>query len=100
MQDTKMTWEEWEAKYIPIKNWLRKDEETDMFETYGVELGFVMGVDYMDSRRVWTVVEGERGLWITNGYHLVNRVHYFITQEPYEGDDIEILYWEETQEDE
>ena len=94
-----MTWEEWEEKFIPIKNWLRKDEETDMFETYGVELGFVMGVDYMDSRRVWTVVEGESGLWITNGYHLVNRVHYFITQEPYEGDDIEILYWEESEDE-
>lgn len=91
-----MTFEEWEAKYIPIKNWLSKVKDEDKFETYGVELGFVIGVDYMDSRKVWTLVEGDSGnLWVTNGYHLVNRLNYFITTEPYEGEeDIEVLYME------
>ena len=90
-----MTFEEWEEKYIPIKNWLNKEEDTTLFETYGVEVGFVIGIDYMDSRKVWTLIEGDAGLWVTNGYHLVNRLNYFITTEPYEGeDDIEVLYME------
>jgi hypothetical protein len=29
---------------------------------------------------VWTYVDGDGGTYIVDGYHLVNRIGYFITQ--------------------
>lgn len=89
-----MTFEEWIEKYKPINNWLRKGEDTELFETYGVELGVVLGVNLMDTRKVWTLIEGDEGLWVTNGYHLVNRLNYLITDIPYEGEEefMDVLY--------
>lgn len=92
-----MTFEEWADKYKPIKNWLSKDPDMDTFETYGLELGVVLGVNRFDQNKVWTLIEGDNGLWVTNGYHLVNRLNYFITEVPYEGgenDFMDVLYLE------
>jgi hypothetical protein len=77
----------WEAKYKPIKNpFAQKQEDEfveDKFETYGEELGFVQA---QDPRCIWTLVDGDDGnLYIVDGYHLVNRVNYFITEKPLEG---------------
>jgi hypothetical protein len=33
---------------------------------------------------VWTYVDGDDGTYVTNGYHLVNRIGYFITEVPYD----------------
>ena len=88
-----MNFDEWNDKYYPIANHLNRDAGTELFETYGLELGFVLGVAYVDHRKVWTLVDGDEGMWITNGYHLVNRVGYFITEQPYEGDGyLDVLY--------
>jgi len=88
-----MNFDEWNDKYYPIANHLNRDAGTEVFETYGLELGFVLGVAYMDGRRVWTLVDGDEGMYICNGYHLVNRVGYFITEQPYEGDGyLDVLY--------
>ena len=47
-----------------------------------------------EPNRVWTLIEGDSGnLWITNGYHFVNRLNYFITEVPFEGSDVEIPYF-------
>lgn len=91
-----MTFEEWYEKYKPIKNWLRKDEDTETFETFGVEVGVVLGVNRFNEKQVWTLIDGDEGMWVTNGYHLVNRVGYFITEIPYEGADefMDVLYME------
>lgn len=86
-QSAKMRYEEWEEKYQPIKNHLDKEAQDDQctFETYGVEVGFVLGVNFVDPRRVWTLIDGSEGTYIIDGYHSVNRISYFITQKPYEG---------------
>jgi hypothetical protein len=89
-----MDWEKefdaWEAKYKPIKNpFAKKPSEhedefvEDKFEIYGEELGFVQA---QDPRCIWTLVDGDDGnLYIVDGYHLVNRVNYFVTEKPLEG---------------
>lgn len=89
-----MNFDEWHDHYKPIKNWLRKDEDIEMFETYGVEVGIVLGVNRFDMNKVWTLVDGDEGTWITNGFHYVNRIGYFITEIPYEGKDefFDVLY--------
>lgn len=82
--------EDWEAKYRPIKNHIDPSND-DKFETYGAELEFVRA---QDSRHIWTLVEGDDdNLYITNGYHLVNRLNYFVTEVPFEGEFLEVPYY-------
>ena len=100
-----LNWEDqldaWDVKYQPIKNHITKNGD-DKFETYGEELEFVRTINSTEPNRVWTLIEGDSGnLWITNGYHFVNRLNYFITKVPFEGSDVEIPYYifEEEEED-
>ena len=55
-----------------------------MFETFGVELGYVLATADLKPNHVWTLVEGDGGTYVVNGYHLVNRIGYFVTQVPYD----------------
>lgn len=77
-----MTFEEWEEEFVPMENPfdINSSFEGVMFETYGIELGFVLGINYPSSQKVWTYVDGDGGTYIVDGYHLVNRIGYFITQ--------------------
>ena len=81
--------DQWCATYKPIPNHL-SEESIDYFETYGMELGYVLGVADCNPNRVWTYVDGDRGTYLINGYHLVNRIYYMICEVPYEGKDIEV----------
>jgi hypothetical protein len=73
-----MTYEEWFAKYRPIKNPMGMTEALDgcMFETYGDELDFVRNHNFYN---VWTLCEGDKGLYIGNGYRMANRLGYLLT---------------------
>jgi len=86
-----MEYFEWFETYKPKKNHLNRNHDTEMFETYDIELGYVLATADLEPNRVWTLIEGDVGLWIVNGYHLVNRLGYYITEKPFEGDFIEIL---------
>ncbi len=98
-----MNWEdkltEWEEKYNPIKNHFTQKQEgkfvEDKFETYGEELDYVLRIADTEPRRVWTLVDGDDGnLYIVDGYHHVNRLNYFITEKPLEGDGyMEVPYY-------
>ena len=76
-----------------IKNRFNGEElfPDDKFETYGAELEFVRA---QDPRNIWTLVDGDDGnLYIVSGYHLVNRINYFVTEVPYEGDGMDVPYY-------
>lgn len=80
----------WEEKYQPIQNHIDANAGAK-FETYGEELDYVLSIADTEPKRVWTLVEGDdSNLYITSGYHLVNRLNYFITKNPCE------LEYEET----
>ena len=81
-----MTEEEWFKTYKPIPNHIDKGasfndgEQGYMFETYGKELDFVRAadIDY-----IWTYGDGDDdGTYVWNGYSIVNRIGYFITEVP------------------
>jgi hypothetical protein len=77
-----ITLEEWDKTYKPINNHL--DEHASfggaMFETFGEELDFVRS--HLD-KFIWTYIDGEDdATYIVEGYHLVNRIGYFITEVP------------------
>ena len=78
----------WEEKYKPLTNHF---DGGDKFETYGEELEFVRA---QDPRCVWTLVDGDDGnLYIVDGYHFVNRINYFVTEVPFEGEFLEVPYY-------
>lgn len=73
----------WEDTFNPLPNPF--DEDHPMLETYGKALEHVLAANRACSEKVWTVVEGDNGNWyICQGYHLVNRIGYFITELPYD----------------
>ena len=87
-----MTYEKWLDGFQPVINSLATNAPFDglMFETFGAELDYVRS---MPARQVWTLVEGdENELIIIGGYHLVNRIGYFITDQPWQDNEtIEVL---------
>lgn len=70
--------------YQPKPNHLDPESEIwdgCMFETYGPELDFVK---QQPNRHIWTLVEADDSGWyILTGFHLVNRVGYFVTEKPW-----------------
>jgi hypothetical protein len=78
-----MTESEWSTKYRPIKNHLVSDDTTS-FETYGEELDFVT---QQPNSTVWTEMDGDNGVYIVQGYHLANRISYYVTEIPWQDDD-------------
>jgi hypothetical protein len=77
---TRITYDEFEAKYVPIKNHLDDNASFDgcMFETDGAELDYVLSLanDEYHTTRVWTVLDS---MEIISGYHLCNHLGYIIT---------------------
>ena len=91
-----LTWSEFVEQFQPIRNMFSKDEDQQMFETYGAEVDFVKNVP---NDNVWTYLEVEGGTVITNGFHYVNRLGYFITTVPAEEDteyEIDLEMWTES----
>lgn len=104
LEPTNITYEEWVEKFKPIQNELADNASFEgmMFETYGVELDYVLTiVRRTNGLLVWTYIDGDGGTYIVEGYRLVNRIGYFITQVPYEENDaIEIQVSENEEEEE
>jgi hypothetical protein len=76
-------WSEWADKYKPKHNHFTKDENALMFETYGEEVEYVKTIH---PNFVWTYVDGEMSSLIVAGYHYVNRIGYYITENPWSDD--------------
>ena len=92
-----MTFEAWQETYQPVANILNQDAPFDglMFETYGAEFERVKFVLTAFPDMVWTIVEGDEGhRYLSAGFHLVNRVGYFLTAKPWKNsglfDDIDL----------
>lgn len=81
----KMTYDQWWEHFRPFKNIHLPDcpHGGAMFETYGVELAIVEANNRANPNKVWTLVDTDKGLRIIAGFHLVNRVGYFITEFPW-----------------
>jgi hypothetical protein len=81
-----MDFDEWCATYKPIPNNIVEDSSFDgtMFETYGDEVAFVKKAD---PAYIWMYGDGDDGgSYIWNGWHIVNRIGYFITEVPCPAD--------------
>lgn len=81
-----ITLDEFFQKHKPVKNPLvdNAPDDNTRFETYGEELEFILKEENSGSKKVWTVLDVDGREYITTGYHLVNRMGYYITEVPYE----------------
>jgi hypothetical protein len=82
----RMSFDKWVETFKPITNTATPDAPFDgcMFETFGSDLVDVL--IYANGKhshlRVWSLVEGDAGQYVVDGYHRVNRLGYFITAVP------------------
>ena len=83
------TYDAWVKEFKPIKNSLVKYDSLT-FETYGEEVEFVQKAD---NKYIWTEVDGDSGTYIVAGYHWVNRIHYYITENPWDDEFTEVPTW-------
>lgn len=82
-----MDFEDWVKEYKPITNHIDsnasfQDEDGSglMFETYGAEYEFVKS---QDPAKIWMYGDGDDGgSYIWNGWGLINRLGYFVTDKP------------------
>ncbi len=90
-----MSFDDWFQQFTPIINTTGAasglsaavsdlQQEHCVFETYGCEVGRVVNVadDTEAMLHVWTLLEAEGFMYISSGFHFVNRMGYFITLEP------------------
>jgi hypothetical protein len=91
---TRMRYATWERDFRPIKNPHREHASLNGFgfETYDAELEQVLEVARTEPDRVWTVVDCDGKWYIVNGYHLVNRVVYAITEVPCDRPELSVSY--------
>lgn len=79
-----LTWQEFQEQFKPLTNHFHEHDPELHFETYGEEDEFVR--TFIDQKRVWTYTDVGNGSVITEGYHWVNRLGYFVTEVPWEDD--------------
>ena len=79
--------EQFDKEFVPLHNPIDPDASLDgaMFETYGKELEYVLkwSNNPLTENRVWTYIDGDDGTYIISGYHLVNRIGYILTENPF-----------------
>ena len=87
-----LTEDEFESKFTMIKNHIDNNASLYgcMFETYGDEVDYIASL--ANTKTVWTFLEGEDDCYFVTGMHLVNRIGYFVTKEPYTEDCMVVLH--------
>jgi hypothetical protein len=90
-----MTYDYWETNFKPIKNTVSKypDDSLIHFETYGEEYDAVQKAHEANPNTIWTEVDGDSGTYIVAGWHFVNRIHYYITENPWDDEWTEVPTW-------
>ena len=85
-----MSYDDWIEKYKPIDNTIGKyvTKGDKQFETYGAEKEFVLD---QDAEYVWTWVTGDNADLLLPGFHYVNRMAFFVCEEPWTEEEQQVL---------
>jgi hypothetical protein len=84
-----LTLDQWEQQFRPLPNHLSKDQGCDfgngscLFETYGQDHEYIRTLNQNRSLCLWTLLEVDGKLFISEGCHFVNRLGYLVTERPY-----------------
>ena len=80
----------------PAYNWQEAEGEEGFMEIYEPYITTVLEVSKTNPQTVWTVVNGDdNNEYIIAGYHLLERIHYFISNEEWK-DPHESYVWFES----
>jgi hypothetical protein len=67
------------------------ESQAGMLETYGDDMQTVLEINKKSPLRVWTMVDGDDGMYLLQGLHYVNRIYYVITNEEAKSENEEYL---------
>lgn len=91
-----MDFDEWISAYRPIGNALAEDFDPAnpayLFGLTADELRKVDSVRETDESLIWTLVEGDTGDAIIEGFHWVNRIAYLIATVPHRGEQVDVSF--------
>jgi len=77
-----MTEEEFDARFHPDLSVRSEHYDDGRLETFGEDLKVLEKILKDTPRCVWTMIDGDDGsVWLSAGFHLVNRICYLITEE-------------------
>jgi hypothetical protein len=90
----KLTMESWLETYKPIDNHLDDNASFQdehgvgiMFETYGAEKEFVKS---QEANKIWTYISDDDSTYIVAGWHLCDRIGYFVTEKEWDDEYLSI----------
>ena len=76
----------WYDKFSPIL--VDSDDPNEgsprLYETYGDDVKHVLDVYNRDKNLVWTILDCDGKLYLSPGFHIVNRLNYIICTKPYD----------------
>jgi hypothetical protein len=88
----KLQVEEWDDEFIPIMEGESYKDFHPKIVNYNEKI--ILEKALLENR-VWTLVEDDdNDLVLLNGLHLVNRIDVYITQKPYNKNEIYEVYWD------
>ena len=83
---------EFDDIYTVIEGLSKEDAGEMMLETYGKDLEIVKKQLADNSKKLWTIIDGDENSFVCAGFHFVNRLNYVITEEEWK-DEEEIYIW-------
>jgi hypothetical protein len=80
-----MSYDVWVRRYQPQRNTVNRRAPFDgtMYETYGPEVEAAWAQYQKDAATVWTLIDCEGKVYISAGWHRVNRLGYFVCAVPF-----------------
>ena len=85
-----INYNEWFEEYKPHLNHFTSSPDNDnfIFETFGEELKYVK---QQNNKNIWTEISRENEeFWIIPGYHFIDRIGFYITEKPWENENIQV----------
>lgn len=87
----KSDYEIWEEKYKPIlvESLETNDKSPRMFETYGEDLKLL---SLIPKEHIWTLIDVDGSLYLSPGFHIANRLNYFVCMEKWDDNSRDYKY--------
>lgn len=76
-------------RFQPVSDNTIVGEDTHLFETYGTDLKRVQNTPI---NHIWTLLDCGGKLYLSAGFHRINRLNYVITQIPWTEGQRDYLY--------
>jgi len=90
--ETQPTIDDFEDRYEYDESIISCDDFLGELETYGDDIKKAVEIANTDPKRIWTMVDGDDGVYLIAGYHLVNRIKYIVTIEEWEDENESYIY--------